>query len=340
MFENLIEEFRKIPKKKLKEETFISICGFPHREKVASNILSFFFDTSREHNMHDLFVRSLIESIGLLPEDYPSDFSCETEVYTEKGNYIDLLLRNEQINIVIENKIYAWLYNDLDDYYKTATEDGKKSPLGVVLSFYPQEEKNQKYRFITYEIFFNAIKKNLGFYVQNANKKYLPFLIDFIDNIENLDWSENMDKDFVDFIRKNEDEAIDFAGKIEDLRKELRNAVKSVNQLSEEKIKNKNVKIWVWRELPRLFDDAVIDYYPNEDLDIALDSILDLNNWNFSLWIRNNNTGKDIKLDEYINKIGLKGKIEDGRFHFDKVFDFDEDLEVVSDFIANIINKL
>ncbi|MBQ2354469.1 MAG: PD-(D/E)XK nuclease family protein, partial [Treponema sp.] len=103
MFENLIEEFRKIPKKKLKEETFISICGFPHREKVASNILSFFFDTSREHNMHDLFVRSLIESIGLLPEDYPSDFSCETEVYTEKGNYIDLLLRNEQINIVIEN---------------------------------------------------------------------------------------------------------------------------------------------------------------------------------------------------------------------------------------------
>ena len=53
----------KTSKEKIKEESFVSICGFPHREKVASNILSFFFDTSREHNLYDLFVRSLIVSI-------------------------------------------------------------------------------------------------------------------------------------------------------------------------------------------------------------------------------------------------------------------------------------
>lgn len=340
MFEKLIEEFQKLPKKKIKEESFVSICGFPHREKVASNILSFFFDTSREHNLYDLFVRSLIESIGLSPENYPSDFTSETEVYTEKGNYIDLLLRNDQINIVIENKIYAWLYNDLDDYYKTASENGKNKPLGIVLSYYPHEEVNTNYKFVTYEVFFNCIKKNLGFYVQNANKRYLPFLIDFIDNIENLDWSESMDTEFVEFIRKNEDVTIDFSAKVEELRKELRFQVKSVNQLCEEKIKNKKVKIWVWRELPSFFDDVVVDYYPNENLDIALDSVLDLNNWSFSLWIRSNSTGKDIKLETYVNKAGLIGKFEDGRFKLDKTFDFDEDIEVVSDFIADIINKL
>lgn len=340
MFEKLIDEFQKLPKKKTKEETFISICGFPHREKVASNILSFFFDTSREHNLHDLFVRSLIESVGLSPENYPSDFSSETEVYTEKGNYIDLLLRNDQVNIVIENKIYAWLYNDLDDYYETASENGKNKPIGVVLSYYPQEKVNSNYKYVTYESFFNYIKKNLGFYVQNSNKKYLPFLIDFIENIENLDWSESMDKEFVEFIRKNEDVAIDFSAKIEELRKVLRNQVKSVNQLCEEKIKNKKVKIWVWKELPNLFADAVVDYFPNENLDIALDSVLDLNNWSFSLWIRSNNTGKNIKLESYVNKTGLKGQMEDGTFKFDRTFNFDEDIEIISDFISDIINKL
>ena len=75
-------------------------------------------------------------------------------------------------------------------------------------------------------------------------------------------------------------------------------------------------------------------------MDIALDSVLDLNNWSFSLWIRSNSTGKDIKLETYVNKAGLIGKFEDGRFKLDKTFDFDEDIEVVSDFIADIINKL
>ena len=41
-----------------------------------------------------------------------------------------------------------------------------------------------------------------------------------------------------------------------------------------------------------------------------------------------------------MNKAGLIGKFEDGRFKLDKTFDFDEDIEVVSDFIADIINKL
>lgn len=302
--------------------------------------MSFFFDTSREHNLYDLFVRSLIESVGLSPENYPSDFTSETEVYTEKGNYIDLLLRNDQINIVIENKIYACLYNDLDDYYKTASENSKNKPLGIVLSYYPQEEVNTNYKFVTYEIFFNCIKKNLGFYIQNANKRYLPFLIDFIDNIENLDWSESMDTEFVEFIRKNKDVAIDFSAKLEELRKELRSQVNSVNQLCKEKIKNKKVKIWIYGELPRLVDKAVVDYYPNENLVIALDSVLDLNNWSFELWIRRNSTGKDIKLETYVNKAGLIGKFEDRRFKLDKTFDFDENIEVVSDFIADIINKL
>lgn len=213
MFSELLIEFNKIPKKKYKDESFISICGFPHYEKVASNLLAFFLDYTREHCLYDLFVKSLIETIGKNPDDYDLDFSVETEFYTNKGNYIDLLLKSETINIVIKNKIFAWLYNDLDDYYTTASEKGKNPPLGIVLSLKPVTSIHKNFINITYEMFFNTVKKNLGYYVQAANKKYLPLLIDFMDNIETLDWSRNMDKDFIDFMRNNEDEAISFAKK-------------------------------------------------------------------------------------------------------------------------------
>ena len=87
-----------------------------------------------------------------------------------------MLLRNDQMNIVIENKIYAWLYNDLDDYYKTASENGKNKPLGIVLSYYPQEEVNTNYKFVTYEVFFNCIKKNLAFMFKMQIKGIYRFL--------------------------------------------------------------------------------------------------------------------------------------------------------------------
>ena len=345
MYEEFLSEFLKIPKKQKIEESFISICGFPHREKVSSNILAFFLDTNREHNLGDLFVRSLLEAAELNPNDFPNDFVSETEFCTKKGNFIDIILRNDQMNIVIENKIFAWLYNDLNDYY-TSGKEGKESLLGIVLSLYSQNNDNKNFKYITYEMFFEKIKKNIGYYIAQANKKYLPFLYDYLDNIENISRGEDMDKDFIEFVKNHEKDAIDFAGKIDDLRKNLRNIVKSVNQLLGEKlgekIKEKKVKIWIWRELSTLFDDAVVDYYPDKDknLNIALDSKIQLSGWRFELWIRKNNTGKEVKLETYIDKINEEGNIKGHRYVLNKTFSFDASIEEVSDFIASIVNKL
>ena len=158
----------------------------------------------------------------------------------------------------------------------------------------------------------------------------------------------DVDKDFLEFLRKNENEklSLEFVGKIEEFRRNLRDIVKKVSQLIGEKIEDKNVKIWVCRgrEIPKLFDIAVVDYYPyypNKDVDVALDSRLTLNGWEFVLFTRHD---KSNKLNDYIKKIDkytdMKGKVvTDGRFKIDKTFNFDA-IEEVSVFIADIINKL
>ena len=349
-YEILLKEFNNLPKKTPRDESFISICGFPSREKVSSNILAFFLDTHREHNLKNLFVKSLLESVGLNANDYPEDFESETEVYTKNGKYIDLFLRNERINIVIENKIYAELYNELTDYYEKALEEVEEKPIGIVLSLFPideskKKEGSEKFNFVTYQDFFNKVKENIWNYLEKANQKYIPFLLDYFYNIENLERGENMDKEFLEFLREHEKLSLEFTGKIEEFRKNLRDIVKNVGQLIEDKIEDKNVKIWAARDRnsQEIFDIAVVDYYPyypNKDIDVALDSRLTLNGWEFVLFIRPNKSNK-VNLNDYIKQVGLDGEpLKNGRFKFKKTFNFDANIEEVSDFIADIINKL
>lgn len=342
MYEKLIDDFSKVPERPARDESFISICKYPHYERVASSIMSFFLDTQREHKLHDLFVKSLLESAGFDASKYPNDFHSETEVQTKKGNFIDILLYNDRRNIVIENKIYAWLYNDLDDYYETASDVQKENPIGIVLSLYQQSENNTKYKYVTYEQLFIYIKKNIGFYIQNANKKYIPFLFDFIENIEDLTRSDTMDNDFIKFVKNNSDEVISLANKLDELRKDFRSTVNQVLQLTGDKIKDKNVKLWAYRELPAIIDDAVVDYYPADikDAVIAMDSIISLDGWSFGLWIRSNNSGKDIKIEDIAKKSNLKGNMNEGRFITDKTFPVDTKAEDVANYISEIINQL
>lgn len=347
-YEILLSEFANVPQK-TREESFISICGFPSMEKVSSNILAFFLDTHKEHNLKNLFVKSLLESVGLNAEDYPEDFESETEVYTKNGKYIDLLLRNEKRNIVIENKIYAELYNDLKDYYEKASEKDKEKPIGIVLSLFPIDESKKKngsenFNFVTYHAFFSKVNENIENYLEKANQKYIPFLLDYFYNIGNLERGENMDidKEFLEFLREHKADTEKFAGKIEEFRKYLRKKVTDVNQSLEGKIKGKNVKIWPYRENQHLFDIAVVDYYPNypnKDVVVALDSSLNPDGWEFFLFIRPKSN--NVNLDDYIEQVGLEGKLlENGRFRFDKTFNFDATTEEVSDFIVSIINRL
>ncbi len=222
--------------------TIFDISGYPHYEEVISNWYAFFFDPVAEHSLRDLFLQSLIEVIKKNNdhEEFSlEDCRVEREFQTDKGKFIDLVLyeqaeENEKSEsaIIIENKISAGIYNDLNDYYNSVkTEPGQK--VGVVISLKKIDVPHQKFLNITHEELLEAIQRNLGDYVVSANPKYIPNLQDFILNLEQMTKPEKM-QDSIKYYFDNAtkiDEILNLRKEAEEyLRKNLRYAVERDNK--------------------------------------------------------------------------------------------------------------
>ena len=113
-----------IPIIKSKPKTFLGIAKQPHYENVLSNIYAFYFDVNEVHQFKDLFIKSLLELINrsiLVKEKTVFETFSEFDVFTEYGikdqKRIDILLQNNEQAIIIENKVYHHLNNDLNEYY-------------------------------------------------------------------------------------------------------------------------------------------------------------------------------------------------------------------------------
>jgi len=196
-FGNLLENAPNINKEML-EKTSFEISGYPHYENVASNWYGYFLDTSESHGLKDLFVKSLTEIVRAKggPDMFLTACSVMREYQTDKGNFIDILAYESSQEggyrnpIIIENKINADLYNDLEDYYDSIkeleAEDNQKAAIVLSLKPVSMEGRHQKYINITHGEWLAVVKKNLGEYILGSNPKYLNYLQDFIQNIERL----------------------------------------------------------------------------------------------------------------------------------------------------------
>lgn len=203
-----------IPKIKVNTKTFLGIAKQPHYENVLSNIYAFYFNTSEEHGLNDLFIKSFVELINTkteVPFEISNDFDVFTEYTTDKGGRIDLLLQNEEKAIIIENKVYHYLNNDLDDYWNSTKPKTKKAvvlSLKKIYNILPIIHPIKKpypnpYPFIniTHLEFIDEVMKNSGDYLLNANDKYIVFLKDLYQNIINL--SNQMETKDLDFYFKH-----------------------------------------------------------------------------------------------------------------------------------------
>ena len=187
-----------IPKIKGKPKTFLGIAKQPHYENVLSNIYAFYFNVNEVHQLKDLFISSLLE---LFPDKQKaalsdfSDFYCDTEYTTLKNGRIDLLLSNDEQAIIIENKVYHHLDNDLFDYWKTIkVSDVNK--IGIVLSLHPVSDiKHPDFINVTHLDLLKKVMQNLGNYLLEANDKYIVFLKDLFQNITNLSRSYMEEKE-------------------------------------------------------------------------------------------------------------------------------------------------
>lgn len=202
-----------IPKIKGKPKTFLSIAKQPHYENVLSNIYAFYFNVNEEHNLKDLFIVALQELIGeklkainLIKEiTFTDAFDIETEYTTKENGRIDLLLTSENEAIIIENKVYHILNNNLIDYWGSV-KGNAKNKIGIVLSLHPIIETGHKHFIcITHLELLNSVMDKLGNYLLEANDKYLVFLKDLYQNITNLS-KRFMEKKDLQFFLNNQEE--------------------------------------------------------------------------------------------------------------------------------------
>lgn len=211
-FRRILNEFSVLPKPNM-DPTFLDVCNIKRGkfEERCSQILRFFFDQQGPHKLHDLFLKSILETIGVKKNitDLPGKSNyreATTKVLTEEvtgdNKKIDITIIADNFVIAIENKIEAELYNPLDCYQKYIDNTYQQAnKYYVVLSIRritsrKELEKiaEQHYVYINYEEFFDTVKKNLGLYAMNCNQAYLTFLLDFIRTIENRYYNRNMEE--------------------------------------------------------------------------------------------------------------------------------------------------
>lgn len=197
-----------IPEIKSKPKTFLGIARQPHYENVMSNIYAFFFDVDEDHGFGDLFISSFLQLInikvgpGKKTFTMSNGFTPRLEYGTKKGGRIDLLLQGGDEAVIIENKVYHTLNNDLEDYWDTILSENKytgENMRGIVLSMYPISNINHpEFVNITHLDFLQAVMNNLESNQMKANEKYIVFLNDFYQNTLNLS-NAYMDKKNIGF---------------------------------------------------------------------------------------------------------------------------------------------
>ena len=196
VFNALIEKFLSLPKAN-SNPTFMEICqmGGDRFEERCSQILRFFLMPNASHGLRGLFLSSFLEVVGKEDLSFSlNNTKVITEEATDDRKFIDITVVADDFVIAIENKIGASLYNPLGSYVShiKKTYRTQSNHIFVVLSARPitdsveiSKMKRHGYHYVNYRTLFDAIKKNLGTYVLNADHSYLAFLFDFIRTIEN-----------------------------------------------------------------------------------------------------------------------------------------------------------
>lgn len=203
------------------------IAGFPRRETVSSNVLAYFFDPNESHGLKGAFLHALLE---LLNEErrengYDSYGECdEADVWTEYSggnntrNRIDIALFTPIVNIAIENKVDAPVYNDFNDYYKKIrkSDNGRDvnscvvvlhagKDLGLVETNSLKLHKN--FFKISYDSFFDKVQAYLSEYEIVGKSDARVLLRHFIDNYSlkrNEYMMKQYNKTICEFVSKTE----------------------------------------------------------------------------------------------------------------------------------------
>ena len=269
--------YNRIPKK---EKTFMEVSGYPHYENVCSNILSFYFNPNEEHRLNDTVLKALLSTIEKKQPELINNISTDNisvfrEYTTLKGNRIDIVIKNDDFVIGIENKIYASVYNDLDDYAKTLDNINKNS-IKVLLSLHNKNDIAIQKGFVNViynELFDNLIEKLDN--VDTTNKWYI-YLVDFIASLKGYKVETEMEQEINEWIKNNKENINNFLDVIKIYKDNILKKSEEYDNLMEKKVSNCKIKHWTGDYL------SVISYIVL-DLGCNLDVSLGVDGWDISI---------------------------------------------------------
>lgn len=232
------------------EKTIFSIGGRGHYENPISDVLAFYLDTSEEHGLGDLVLKSFLQTAGL-------DFSpaltenIQREASTENQKRLDLVLVGDDWVMAIENKIYHNANNPFKEYeaYLAKTYPDK-APRFILLS--PKGDQANGWASMDYGALINNLKANLGeAVINNPYSKWVVFLRDFLINLSNYVKDASMDDQRFDFLFENMSKLY----QLEEVKTEFLNATAAkvqaalMQELTEQNIKASIIK---WDKGPAL----------------------------------------------------------------------------------------
>lgn len=265
---------------------FLEIIRKQHYENINSNLYAHFLSCGIAE-VRSLFFDTLLSLIVEKTGKHLSFINdkVSTEIATKNNGRIDILIEDfhYQNAIIIENKIYHHLNNDLLDYWDHYKADELKK-VGVLLTLYSHEiPENVKGKFIniTHIEWINKVREN--FIPKSFANNYVTYIKDFINTIESLTRTNTMNES-AKFYFKNASQVI----KASDTLKEAHLFLNNQFQLIANKIGWKsygNEVIWrnFWDE------NNQIDTY----LTILTKDLVNGKGFNFTLILELNRKDKD-----------------------------------------------
>lgn len=190
-----------------RRKTFMEVAGIGRREVTISKVLAFLTESEAEHDLGDLWIRSLLAAAAdtdnrFCPETLQtSPTHCSTEVVTanvKRDLRIDVVAETPELVLGIENKIDASLYNDLAAYAGHLRDmAGDRVPLLLTLTLHAEKTATSKWAArcekrgvalcnVTYDALFAQVKERMGNVVLTADQEWLGYMFDFMRTIENL----------------------------------------------------------------------------------------------------------------------------------------------------------
>ena len=319
-FQELLERFNSLPKVESTPPTFMEIAGYPHYENVCSNILAFFFDTVEKHDYGTLFIESLLKSLKEDIEEDLTSLNVYREFVTDIGNRLDIVIETENFVVGIENKIWAPLYNNLEDYSNClAKKYPEKEIIKVVLSLDEIEDKylSNDFRSVTHAQFLNFVQSGLGSHIVEGPNKYLFQLTDFIQTMQNHTNFTNMNEKSLNFFIEEKENVENFLNEYREIQRRIHNKVKTVQNIINQKLIDESIILqknrqWIWQKF-----DLVHDFDFGDGLIISVDSYFEIDGIGIKVWVRKG-TGNHLQI---LNGLNLKSKdpqIVDNQFWIQK----------------------